>query len=65
MTVGNTLRLAAALVLPLAACGGNAAPTPQVMPNLQLRPNPVGPGYISPCAGGMPSMQYNCPQGQN
>lgn len=61
------LALAAAL-LALGGCGGaapGARPT-AVVPTLQYRANPDNvPGYRSPCAGGQPNMNYNCPPAQN
>lgn len=54
--------------LALSAC---SQPPPQMSqpmapPTLQFRTNPIGaPGYVSPCAGGQPQMQYNCPADHN
>ncbi len=53
--------------LPAAACqhGGGAA-LPQAVPAISVRSNPNNaPGYVSPCAGGQPQMQYNCPRFSN
>ncbi len=52
-------------LLGLAACsrGSDTIGTREspVLPSLQYRTNPANvPGFISPCAGGQPQMQYNC-----
>lgn len=53
-------------LLSLGACSRGPTMAPVATPTLQYRTNPVNvPGYVSPCAGGQPQMQYNCPQFQN
>jgi hypothetical protein len=53
----------------LAGCGGGdsgiigATPQSGGPTGISFRQNPMGaPGWVSPCAGGQPQMQYNCPQ---
>ena len=53
-----------AALFALAACGELPAET-QSSPVLTIsyQTNPENsPDYVSPCSGGMPQMQYNCPQ---
>lgn len=59
--------LAAAVPLVLASCGTPPQTArPLAPPRIEYKSNPTGtPGYVSPCAGGQPQMQYNCPQFQN
>lgn len=50
-------------LLALGACSHlptdpRSGPTPTV--SFQTNPE-NSPGYVSPCAGGMPQMHYNCP----
>ncbi len=68
MSFRNALGLAAVLALPLlaGACRNQATVQQPVVPQISVQPNPVGsPGFRSPCAGGQPQMQYNCPQYSN
>jgi len=53
-------------LLSLGACSKGPNMAPVGVPSVQYRNNPDNvPGYVSPCAGGQPSMQYNCPGSQN
>jgi hypothetical protein len=53
-------------LLSLGACSKGATMAPVAAPTIQYRNNPENvPGYVSPCAGGQPGMQYNCPQFRN
>ncbi|MBO0711958.1 MAG: hypothetical protein J2P47_11840 [Acetobacteraceae bacterium] len=53
------LALLTTALLALAACG-------HLPPQTQSIPMPTNPAYprswVSPCAGGQPEKQYNCPQ---
>ncbi|MBO0711959.1 MAG: hypothetical protein J2P47_11845 [Acetobacteraceae bacterium] len=55
--------LLTASLLALAACSHLPSETQSSpVPTIQYRANPANaPGYVSPCSGGMPQMQYNCP----
>jgi len=51
-----------AALLALAACGQLPAETQSSL-TISYQTNPENsPDYVSPCSGGMPQMQYNCPQ---
>ena len=53
-------------LLSLGACSGGGAMTPVAAPRIEYQTTPQNsPGYISTCAGGQPSMNYNCPRSQN